>query len=94
MQNHIFPFFFFFFNLTLKLLIMTIVVLEEYATLKPILLTIHQMQPFMLLYRKEPTFIQTHRSSLESKVLDFPTLIKTENTEFLAASNFGTHLHP
>ena len=25
----------------------------------------------MLLYRKEPTFIQTHCSSLESKVLDF-----------------------
>ena len=55
-------------------------------TLKPVLLTIHQMQPF-----RPRTFIQTHFSSLEVRYWILPTLIKTKNTEFQAASNFGTH---
>ena len=45
----------------------------------------------MLLYRKEPTFIQTWRSSLQSKFWLLPMLMKTKNTEFHAASNSGTH---
>ena len=61
-------------NLTLKLLIANIVVLEGYAnseTCPTLLYTRCNYSDQVLLCRKEPTFIQKCRSSLESQVLDF-----------------------
>ena len=73
------------------MLIATIVILEGYANLKPVLLTIQQMQPSsdqVLLYRKEPTFIQTHRFSLESKVLDFTHANKNGEYQISSCQQF------
>ena len=55
-------------------------------TLKPVLLTIHQIQRFRPSAPiQEGTYFHTNTLLFISKVPDFTTLIKTKNTEFQAA---------
>ena len=64
-------------------------------TLKPVLFTTHQMQPFRpsAPIQEGPTFIQTCHSSLESQVLDFTHANKDQVYQISSCQQFRNTLH-